>query len=152
MPVLGASKKIQAYDQIRRRPGEVIGDHIVREKRAFHEMTGGLSEVSETPVTRKLEHDAAVTKLPLEIPVYSDAEYEMLEDENTFTEAPWQQEQIGQTFFELGNSGRPSSPKCTSLTSRATVLAGTRNDTEHTAIVTQLRSPWDDQDVRDRDR
>ena len=55
----------------------------------------------ETPGTRKLEHDAAVTKSPLEIPVYSDAEYEMLEDEHTFTEAPWHQEQIGQTFFEL---------------------------------------------------
>ena len=32
------------------------------------------------------------------------------------------------------------------------VLAGTRNDTEYTAIVTQLRSPWDDQDLRERDR
>ena len=42
MPVLGASKKIQAYDQIRRRPGEVIGDHIVREQRAFREMTEAL--------------------------------------------------------------------------------------------------------------
>ena len=28
------------------------------------------------------------------------------------------------------------------------VLAGTRNDTEYTAIVTQLRSAWDDQDLR----
>ena len=33
--------------------------------------------------------------------VYSDAEYEMVEDEDIFTEAPWQQEQTGQTFFEL---------------------------------------------------
>ena len=32
------------------------------------------------------------------------------------------------------------------------VLAGTRNDTEYTAIVTQLRSAWDDQDLRERDR
>ena len=32
------------------------------------------------------------------------------------------------------------------------VLAGTRNDTEYTAIVTQLRSAWFDQDLRDRDR
>ena len=32
------------------------------------------------------------------------------------------------------------------------VLAGTRNDTEYTAIVTQLRSAWDDQDLHDRDR
>ena len=32
------------------------------------------------------------------------------------------------------------------------VLAGTRNDTEYTATVTQLRSAWDDQDLRERDR
>ena len=32
------------------------------------------------------------------------------------------------------------------------VLAGTRNDTEYTAIVTQLRSAWDDQDLRERER
>ena len=32
------------------------------------------------------------------------------------------------------------------------VLAGTGNDTEYTAIVTQLRSAWDDQDLRERDR
>ena len=32
------------------------------------------------------------------------------------------------------------------------VLAGTRNDTEYTAIVTQLRSAWDDQDLGERDR
>ena len=35
---------------------------------------------------------------------------------------------------------------------RQMVLAGTRNDTEYTAIVTQLRGAWDDQDLRDRDR
>ena len=32
--------------------------------------------------------------------VYSDAEYEMVEDVDIFTEAPWQQEQTGQTYFE----------------------------------------------------
>ena len=32
------------------------------------------------------------------------------------------------------------------------VLAGTRNDKEYTAIVTQLRSAWDDPDLRERDR
>ena len=32
------------------------------------------------------------------------------------------------------------------------VLAGTGNDTEYTAIVTQLRSAWGDQDLRERDR
>ena len=105
----------------------------------------------ETPVTRKMEHDAAVTKLPLEIPVYSNAEYEMFEDENTFKEAPWQQEQIGQTFFELEIwVYRLLQHARLSQEERQMVLAGTRNDTEHTAIVTQLR--WDDQDVRDRDR
>ena len=39
MLVPDAYKKIQAYDQIRRRPEEVIGDYIVREQRAFREMT-----------------------------------------------------------------------------------------------------------------
>ena len=39
-----------------------------------------------------------------------------------------------------------------SLEERQMVLAGTRNDTECTAIVTQLRSAWDDQDLRERDR
>ena len=31
-------------------------------------------------------------------------------------------------------------------------MAGTRNNTEYTAIVTKLRGAWDDQDLRDRDR
>ena len=39
MPGPDAYKKTQAYDQSRRRPGEVIGDYIVREQRAFREMT-----------------------------------------------------------------------------------------------------------------
>ena len=33
--------------------------------------------------------------------VCSDAQYEMVEDEDAFVEAPWRQAQIGQTFFEL---------------------------------------------------
>ena len=33
--------------------------------------------------------------------VCSDAEYEMVEDEDAFVKAPWRQEQTGQTFFEL---------------------------------------------------
>ena len=45
MPVPDAYKKIQAYDQIRRRPGKVIGDYIVREQRAFREMTEALRRV-----------------------------------------------------------------------------------------------------------
>ena len=42
-----ANKKMQAYDQIRRRPGEVIGDYIVREQRAFREMTDAVRRVRE---------------------------------------------------------------------------------------------------------
>ena len=45
MPVPDAYKKIQAYDQIRRGPREVIGDYIVREQRAFREMTEALRRV-----------------------------------------------------------------------------------------------------------
>ena len=37
MPVPDANKKIQAYDQIMRRPIGLLGDYIVREKRAFRE-------------------------------------------------------------------------------------------------------------------
>ena len=33
--------------------------------------------------------------------VFSDAEYDMIEDEDSFTEALWRQEQMGQTFFHL---------------------------------------------------
>ena len=45
MLVPDAYKKIQAYDQIRRRPGELIGDYTVREQRAFREMTKALRRV-----------------------------------------------------------------------------------------------------------
>ena len=77
----------------------------------------------------------------------------MVEDEDIFTEAPWQQEQTGQTFFELEIRGyRLLQNAHLSREERQMVLAGTRNDTGYTAIVTQLRSAWDDQDLRDRDR
>ena len=42
MPVPDAYKKIQAYDQIRRRQGKVIGYLFVREQRAVREMTEAL--------------------------------------------------------------------------------------------------------------
>ena len=77
----------------------------------------------------------------------------MVEDEDIFTEAPWQQEQTGQTFFELEIGGyRFLQNARLSREERQMVLAGTRNDTECTAIVTQLRSAGDDHDLRDRDR
>ena len=40
MPVTDAYKKIQAYDQIRRRPGEVIGDYIVRVREMISALPG----------------------------------------------------------------------------------------------------------------
>ena len=43
VPVPDAFQKIQAYDQIRRRSEEVIGDYIVREQSAFREMTEALA-------------------------------------------------------------------------------------------------------------
>ena len=74
----------------------------------------------------------------------------MVEYEDIFTEAPWQQEQTGQTFFEKEIRGyRLLQNARLSREERQMVLAGTRNDTEYTTIVTQLRSAWDDQDLRD---
>ena len=72
----------------------------------------------------------------------------MVEDEDTFTEAPWRQEQTGLTFFELEIRGyRLLQNARLSREERQMVL-----DTEYTAIVTQFRSAWDDQDLRERDR
>ena len=152
MPVPDAYKKIQAYDQIRRGPGVVIGDFFVREQRAFREMTEALrvrNSRNENSGVRR--HDHQVTSGNSS--VYSEAEYEMVEDEDTFIEAPWRHEQTGQTFFELEIRGyRLLRNARLSREERQMVLAGSGNDTEYTAIVTQLRSAWDDQDLRERDR
>ena len=153
MPVPDAYKKIQAYDQIRRRPGEVIGDYIVREQRAFREMTEALRRVrnsrNEKSGVRRHDHRATSGNSS----VCSEAEYEMVEDEDTLRETPRRQEQTGQTFFELEIRGyRLLQNARLSREERQMVLAGTRNDTEYTAVVTQLRSAWDDQDLRERDR
>ena len=84
-----AYKKMQAYDQIRRRPGEVIGDFFVREQCAFREMTEALRRVrnsrSEKSGVRRHDHRATSVNSS----VCSDAEYEMVEDEDAFVEAPW---------------------------------------------------------------
>ena len=109
--------------------------------------------MSETPEPRKLEHDVAVIQPSGNSSVHSDAGYEMVEDEDIFTEAPWQQEQTGQTFFELEIRGYLLLQNARlSREERQMVLAGTRNDTEYTVTVTQLRSAGDDTDLRDRDR
>ena len=103
MPVPDAYKKIQAYDQIRRRPREIIGDYIVREQRAFREMTEALRRVrnsrNEKSGARRYDHQVTAGNSS----VYSEAEYEV--EEHTLKEAPWRHEQTGQTFFELEIKG-----------------------------------------------
>ena len=125
---------------IRRRRGEVIGDHIVREHRAFREMTEAFRRVrnsrAEKTGARRRGHPAPSENSS----VFSNAEYEMVEDEDSFTEAPWQQAQPGQTFFELEIRGYHLLQNARlSREERQMVLDGTRNDTEYTAVVTQLR-------------
>ena len=153
MPVTDAHKKIQASDQVRRRPGEVIGDFTVREQRAFREMTEALRRVrnsgAEKTGARRRGHPAASGNSS----VYSDAEHEMVEDEDIFTEAPCQQELTGQPFFKLEirrycllRNARLSRDE------RQMVLAGTRSGTEYTDFVTHLRSAWDGQELSDQDR
>ena len=152
VPVPDAYKKIQACDQIRRRPGEVIGDFIVREQRAFREMTEALRRVrnSRNEKSGVPRHDHRATSGNSS--VCSEAEYEMVEDEDAFVEAPWRQEQTGQTFFELETRGYRLVQNVSLEKSDRWSWLGTRNDTEYTAILTQLRSAWDDQDLRERDR
>ena len=97
MLVPDAYKKIHACDQIRRRRGDVIGDHILRERRAFRQLTEALRRVrnarDEKTGARRRTHQTISGNSS----VYSDAEYEMVD---TFREAPWRQKQTGQTFFE----------------------------------------------------
>ena len=105
MPVPDAYTKIQAYDQIRRRPGEVIGDFFVREQRAFREMTEALRRVrnsrSEKSGVRRHDHRATSVNSS----VCSEAEYEMVEKNK---------------LVRLSLSGISTSPKSTSLSRRAT--------------------------------
>ena len=80
----------------------------MREQRAFREMTEALRRVRGDPAPSGNSS------------VCSEAEFEMVEDEVTLKEAPWRQEQTGQTFLRAGISGISASPKCTSLSRRAT--------------------------------
>ena len=111
----------------------------MREQLAFHETTEALRRVrnsrAEKTGARRRGHPAPSGNSS----VYSDAEYEMVEDDDIFTEAPWQQEQTSQTFFELEIRGyRLLQNARLSRVERLIVLAGTRNDTEYTAIVTSV--------------
>ena len=92
MTVPDAYKRIQAYDEIRRRPGEVIGDYIVREQRAFLEMTEALRHVRNSRDDKTGARRRGPQVLSGNSSAYSDAEYEMVEDGDIFTEAPCHQE------------------------------------------------------------
>ena len=98
--------------------------------------------MSGTPEMRNLEYDVTIIEPPLETPLSA-----------LRLKTRWSRLR---TFFHSGTvaTGTDRSDFRTSLSreERQMVLAGTRNDTEYTAIVTQLRGAWYDQDLRDRDR
>ena len=72
---------------------------IVREQRAFREMTEALRRFrnsrSEKSEVRRHDHRATFVNSS----VCSQAEYEMVEDEDAFVEAPWRQEQNWSDFL-----------------------------------------------------
>ena len=72
----------------------------MREERAFREMTETLRRVPNSRNEKSgVRHDHRANSGNSS--VCSEAECEMVEDEDTLKEAPWRQEQTGQTFFEL---------------------------------------------------
>ena len=85
----------------------------MREQRAFREMTEALRRVrnSRNEKSGARRHDHQVTSGNSS--VHSEAEYEMVEDEDTFMEAPWRQEQtVGLSLSKkFGTSTPPSLEK-----------------------------------------
>ena len=109
--------------------------------------------MSETPETRNLEHDVTIIKSPLETPLST----LRLNTRWSKTRTRLQRHRGDKTkLVRLSLSWKfgdlDFSKLHVSREERQMVLAGTRNDMENTAIVTQLRSAWDDQDLRERDR
>ena len=88
MLVPDVCKKIQAHGHLWRRPGEVIGDYIVRVQVAFRKTTAALRRVrnsrDEKTGARRRVHQATSGNSSFN----SGAGFEMVEDEDTFTEAP----------------------------------------------------------------
>ena len=119
MPVPDAYKKIQAYDQIRRRPERVIGDSIVRGQCAFREMT-------EAPRRSRNSRDEKTgarcrTHQPISghSSVHSDAERRgrrrrYVHRSTTATRTDWPD------ILRIGDPRIPPSTKCSSLSKRAT--------------------------------
>ena len=123
----------------------------MREQRAFREMTEALRRVrnsrNEKSGARRRGHQVTSGNSS----VYS--ENTKWSKMRTLSQRHRGEEQTGQTFFELEIRGhRVLQNARLSREERQMFLAGTRNDTEYTAIVTQLRSAWGDQYLRDRGR
>ena len=101
--------------------------------------------MSETPETRKLEHDAAITKPPLEIPLST----RMLNTKWSKTRTLSQRHRgdknkpVRLSSSWKGGDTAFSKMHVSHKKKRQMVLAGKRNDTEYTAIVTRLRGAWD---------
>ena len=83
------ARRSQEVSSVRLNPG--LTKRLHREQRAFREMTEALCRA------RRRNHQVISGNSS----VYSNDAYEMIEDEDTFTEAPWRQEPTGQTLFEL---------------------------------------------------
>ena len=110
--------------------------------------------MSETPETRHLERGVTVVKSPLETPLstlrlntrWSKTRTRLQRhrgDKNKLVRLSFELEIRGYRLLQNARVSREE---------RQMVLAGTRNDMEYTAIVTQLRGALDDQDLFERDR
>ena len=93
--------KIQAYDQIRRRLGEVIGDYIVREQRSFREMTEALQRVRNAREEKDGRYRWQRHTSTRSSVANSDFDFEMVDEEDGRTDPSSRQEPSGQTFFDL---------------------------------------------------
>ena len=151
MPVPDAHMKFQAYDQIRRRPREVIGDNIVREQVYFPRSDRGSPSCPKHQETRKLEHD----KPPLEIPRAT----RTLNTKQSKTRILFTEKHRGDknklarlsSNWKFGRYRLLQNARLSREEERQKVLVGTRNDTECLAVVTQLRGACGNQDLHDRD-
>ena len=97
MPVSDVYTKIQACDQIRRRPREAIGDYIVREQRAFCEMIEArVRNARERKDGRCRRQRHARPGNPSDTPKFN---FEIVDDEDGRTDPSSRQELSSQTLF-----------------------------------------------------
>ena len=122
MPVPDAFQKIQLYDHVKRKAGEVIGEYVIREDNAFKEMISALKRV-------RLDRQARRRGI--------------IGDEELDAQGFFEAEIRGYRLLQNARLSREE---------RQMVLAGTLNDTDYNSVVTQLRSSWEDHDLRDHDR